>query len=221
MLSRCLVLCRNIDYLIPRYSMLKLITPILILLCSITQAQDVHPSNTYVRTCLNDIECSSINSSSVLYYDEARAKFYIKIDFNALKTGIDSVDFWLDDLTDTYYYFKASLPPEELPRLSNYNRKTIRLVGQAFLNNIWRNQTIDITVFRAEDDMMSNTTDADHFHAYKVNLNFSIVPKDFKIHKKPQRLTNVIFVGIGAGRINALRAGMEGQLGEAFNHGSN
>jgi hypothetical protein len=186
-----------------------------------SRAQDVMPSNTYVRTCLNDIECSSINSSSFLYYDEARGKFYIKIDFNSLKTGIDSVDFWLADLTDTYYYFKASLPPESLPQLSTYNRKTFRLVGQAFLNGIWRNQTLDITVFRAEANMMENTTDADRFSAYKVNTNFSISPKDFNIHKKPQRLTNTIFVGIGSGRINALQNGMEGQLGEAFNHSSN
>src|SRR5688572_17893222 len=116
----------------------------------VCNAQDVMPSNTYVRTCLSDIECSSINSSSVLYYDEAGSKFYIKIDFNSLKTGVDSVDFWLEDLSDTYYYFKASLLADQLPTLSNYNRKTIRLVGQAFLNNVWRNQTIDITVFRAD-----------------------------------------------------------------------
>jgi hypothetical protein len=200
-------------------------TIIFLLLFSCTfiklKSQEVFPSNTYVRTCINDIECASINSSSFIYYDEARGKFYIKIDFNRLKSGIDSIDFWLDDLTDTYYYFKASLPPELMPNLSNYNRKSFHLVGQAFLNGIWRNQTIDITVFRAEDDMMSNTIDADQYRAYKVNFNFIIVPKDFKIHKKPQRLSNTIHVGVGSGRINQLRPGMEGQLGEAFQHSSN
>src|SRR5690606_14951365 len=83
--------------------------------------QDVIPSNTYVRTCLNDIECSSINSSSFLFYDESNSKFYIKIDFNMMKTGNDSVDFWLEDLSDTYFYFKAPLLRENFPDLSSYN----------------------------------------------------------------------------------------------------
>ena len=200
--------------------MKNFITLLLFTLVIVVRAQDVMPSNTYVRTCLSDIECSSINSSSTLFYDEAGSKFYIKIDFNELKTGVDSVDFWLNDLTDTYYFFKASLLADQLPRLSNYNRKTIRLVGQAFLNNVWKDQTIDITIFKADSEMNFQKEDFERFAAYKVNLNFSIVPKDFNIHKKPQRLTNVIFVGIGGGRINPLRPGMEGQLGEAYTHSS-
>lgn len=201
--------------------MKKIILLIYICLNGLLHAQDVTPSDTYVRTCINDIECSSINSSSFLFYDEARGQFYIKIDFNRLKTGVDSVDFWLNDLTDTYYYFKASLPPDQLPTLSTYNRKTFRLVGQAFLNNVWHNQTIEITVFRAEADMLNNTTDADRYAAYKVNFNLSIVPRDFGINKKPQRLSNTIFVGVGSGRINVLKQGMESLLGEAYNHSTN
>ncbi len=182
------------------------------------KSQEVFPSDTYVRTCLNDIECSSINSSSFLFYDENRGKFYIKIDFNLLKTGIDSVDFWLQDLSGTNFYFKASLPPSDLPHLSNYNRKTFHLAGQSYLNGVWRPKTIDITVFRAEGDMMSNDTDARKTSATRVNFNFAIQPKDYDIHKKPQRLTNTIFVGVGSGRINTLEFGMENLVGEAFDH---
>ena len=181
-------------------------------------SQEVFPSDTYVRTCISDIECSSINSSSFLFYDNAKGNFYIKVDFNLLKTGIDSVDFWLNDLTGTNFYFKASLAPSDLPGLSNYNHKNVRLSGQAFMNGIWRPKTIDVTFFRANTDMMSNDTDANNYEATKVNFNFSISPKDFNIHKKPQRLTNTIFVGVGAGRLNLLQPGMEGQVGEAYNH---
>jgi hypothetical protein len=182
-------------------------------------SQDVQPSNTYIRTCLSDIECSSINSSSFLFYDDAKGKFYIKIDFNRFKSGVDSVDFWLEDLNDTYFYFKASMPREQLPKLSNYNRKTYRLAGQAFMNGLWKPMSLDITIFRAEGDMMSNTTDADNYNAYKVNFNFQLVPKEFNIHKKPMRLTNTIFVGVGSGIINPIRGGNESQLGEAYNYG--
>src|ERR1041384_3978996 len=140
------------------------------------KSQDIFPSNTYVRTCLNDVECSSINSSSYLFYDAAKGKFYVMIDFNRLKTGIDSVDFWLEDLSGTNYYFKASLPPDQLPGMSNYNPKTIKLTGQGYLNGIWKSQTIDVSLLKADNDMMSNSINPDSFEAIRVNLNFSLVP---------------------------------------------
>jgi hypothetical protein len=189
-----------------------------IALSAFASSQDITPSNTYVRTCLSDIECSSINSSSFLFYDEPKGKFYIKIDFNRFKSGIDSVDFWLEDLNDTYFYFKASMPRENLPKMSNYNRKSFRLSGAAFMNGLWKPMNMDITVFRAEGDMMSNTINADNYNAYKVNFNFQLVPKDFNINKKPQRLKNTIFIGVGSGVINTVKPGMEGQLGEAYDY---
>jgi hypothetical protein len=181
--------------------------------------QDVHPSDTYIRTCINDLECSSINSSSYLFYNEGKGKFYIMIDFNRAKTGIDSVDFWLNDLSGTYFYFKAPLMREQLPGMSNYNQKTFKLVGQAFLNNVWHNQTMEVTFIRADNDMQSNTINANKMEALRVNLSFEIIPKHFNIHKKPQRLTNIIFVGIGSGKLNPLLPENQNMLGEAYAHG--
>jgi hypothetical protein len=140
------------------------------------------------------------------------------IDFNKLKTGVDSVDFWLEDLNDTYFYFKATLLKEQLPSLSNYNRKTIRLTGESYLNNIWRTQTIDVTFFKADDDMINNSSNGNEFSAYKLNFNFTIEPRNFNIQKKPQRLSNTIFVGIGAGQLNLLSPDMRNVLGEAYTH---
>jgi hypothetical protein len=197
----------------------KILLSFILFLSLAVQCQDVLPSNTYVRTCLNDIECSSINSSSYLFYDREKGKFYIMIDFNRLKTGIDSVDFWLEDLNDTYYYFKAPMQYELFPGVSNYNQKTFKLSGQAFLNNIWKAQTIEVTLIRADNDMMSNSIDSEKIEALRVNLNFTIVPKDFNVHKKPQRLTNTIFVGIGSGRLNPLKREQISMLGDAYNQG--
>src|SRR5688572_16003854 len=149
-----------------------LFTTILLLALSF-KAQNIVPSNTYVRTCLNDIECSSINSSSFIFYDEAMARFYLKLDFNSMKTGQDSIDFWLNDLTDTYFYFKASLPREQFPNLSSYNAKNFKMDGQSFLNGIWKHQVIDISIYRAENDLINNSTNANKFDAYKVNFSFS------------------------------------------------
>jgi hypothetical protein len=189
-----------------------------LLVCAMARSQNVRPSNTYVRTCISDIECSSINSSSYIFYDEVKGDFYLMIDFNRLKTGIDSVDFWLNDLAGTNFYFKAPLPPDQLPGVSNYNHKTFKLTGQAFLNDIWRDQTMEVTMIRADHDMLSNTIDADKYEALKVNLSFSIMPRDFRIHKKPQRLTNTIFIGIGSGTINLLTQETISMLGDAYMH---
>jgi hypothetical protein len=179
-------------------------------------SQALLPSNTYVRTCLSDIECSSIDGASFLYYDEATEKFFIKVDFNELKTGRDSVDFWLSDLDDTFLYFKASVKKENFPSLSSYNARTIRMDGQIFLNGIWRSKSIDMSLVRADKDMLSNTTGGGKYDAFNVNLSFSFLPKDFNIHKKPTRLSNTVFIGINAGRINLITSGMETQLGEAW-----
>jgi hypothetical protein len=197
--------------------MKKIFFTFLALLSGMAYSQTVLPSNTYVRTCLNDIECSSINSVSYLFLDESRSRFYIKLDFNELKTGVDSVDFWLEDLNDTYLLFVASISRDQLPNVSTYNVKNIRLSGQLSLNNIWKPQTIDVSLYRAENDMQNNTTNANRIEAYKVNFSFSFSPKDFNIHKKPNRLSNTIFIGVGGGQINLLKAGMEGQLGDAVN----
>jgi len=189
----------------------------LTLLWSITaESQAILPSNTYVRTCLNEVECASMNSSSLLFYDDNRSRFYIKLDFNSMKTGVDSVDFWLEDLDDTYLYFRAGLNRENLPNLSAYATTNIKLDGQLFLNNIWRPLRVDLSLYKAESDMMTNSSNGNRIESYKANLSFSFLPTQFNIHKKPGRLKNVIFIGIAGGHINLLRAGQESMIGEAI-----
>lgn len=181
-------------------------------------AQGVLPSSTYVRTCLNEVECASMNSSSFLYYDESRSRFYLKLDFNTMKTGVDSVDFWLEDLDDTYLYFRAPMTRENLPNLSAYGTTTMKLDGHLFLNNIWRPMRLDLALYRAESDLTNNSANGNRIDAYKANLSFSFLPTHFNIHKKPGRLKNVIFIGIAGGHINLLRPGQETVLGEAYEH---
>jgi len=180
------------------------------------QAQGISPSNTYVRTCLNDVECASMNSSSLLFFDEARGRFYMKLDFNAMKTGVDSVDFWLEDLNDTYLYFRAPMSRDQLPNLSAYGSTTLKIDGQLFINNIWRPLHIDLALYKAESDLMSNSANGNRIDAYKANLSFSFLPSQYNIHKKPSRLKNVVFIGIAGGHINLLTPGQEKELGEAY-----
>ena len=152
-------------------------------LISFTQAQ-VISSNTYIRTCLNKIECSSISNSSTLFYDENKAGFYLLLDFNNFKTGEDSLDDWLKDLTETSLYYKVSFPPENFLGLSNNKQKNFTLNGQTYLNGIWKNQSIELSLYSSENSVTSATNIGNKYHNYKVNFSLSIVPKDFNIHKK-------------------------------------
>lgn len=181
-------------------------------------SQSIISSNTYIRTCIDKTECSSINNASYLFYDENNNTLYLKVDFNTFKSGQDSIDDWLEDLTGTFLYYKVSFPQEEFRGLSNHRHKTLTLNGQVYLNGIWHNQSVDLTLFSTENGMMTSNTNGNHYDDYKVNFSLSISPKDFKLHKKPHHLRKTIFIGIALGRVNLLPPGAQQILGEAYNH---
>ena len=182
------------------------------------QAQEINPSITYIKTCIEKTQCSSINNSSFLFYDELKAQFYLKVDFNKFKTGQDSIDYWLTDLTESFLYFKAPFAIENFSGLSNHNHKSFKLNGQVFFNGIWHNQSIDLSLFATENGTLSHANSGKLFEQLKVNFSLSIVPKDFKIHKKPHHLRKTIFIGVALGHINQLQQGQQLLLGEAYNH---
>ena len=103
-----------------------LITINYLFLTFFAQAQIIS-SNTYIRTCLNTIECSSISHSSMLFYDENKNCLYLIVDFNNFRTGEDSLDSWLADLSETSLYYKVSFPPENFLGLSNNKQKNFKL----------------------------------------------------------------------------------------------
>jgi hypothetical protein len=181
------------------------------------QAQIIS-SNTYIRTCINKLECASISNSSLLFYDENKNSLYLKIDFNNFKTGQDSLDNWLDDLSETALYYKAPFPPENFLGLSNNQHKNFTLRGQTYMNGVWLDQTIELSLYSSENSITSASNIGNNFDNYKVNFSLSVVPKDFKLHKKPHHLTETIFIGIALGRINQLKPESRPLLGEAYNH---
>lgn len=182
------------------------------------QAQEINSSVTYIKTCIEKTQCSSINNSSFLFYDESKGQFYLKVDFNRFKTGQDSIDYWLADLTESFLYFKAPFAIESFSGLSNHNHKTFKLNGQVFFNGIWHNQSIELSLFSTESGTLSQANSGKIFEQLKVNFSLSIVPKDFKIHKKAHHIRKTIFIGVALGHINQLQQGQQSLLGEAYNH---
>ncbi len=182
----------------------------------LTKSQSIISSVAGVRTCLNNTECSSENSASYLFYDEAKNAFYLKIDFFALRTGVDSMDIWLDDLKDKYLYFKAPLQKEDFPSLSNSNAKTFKINAEVFMNQIWEAQPVEISIFNTENSHLNYGQTVSNYNKYKVSFGFSLEPQTFKLDTMPHHLTETIFISIGLGFINELLPGMEKYLGEAY-----
>lgn len=181
-------------------------------------SQSIISSNTYIQTCIDKTQCSSINNASYLFYDENSNSLFLKVDFNTFKTGQDSIDDWLDDLTGSFLYYKVSFPAEEFRGLSNHKHKTLKLNGQIFLNGIWQNQSVDLTIYSSENGIMNTTTNGNNYDHYKVNFSVSLAPKDFKLHKKPHHLRKTIFIGIALGRINQLIPGSPHVPNDVYNH---
>jgi len=183
-----------------------------------SRAQSIISSNTYIQACLDKTQCSAINNSSYLFYDENSSNLFLKIDFASFKTGQDSIDDWLNDLTGTFLYFKAPLQQEAFRGLSNHNHKTVTLNGQLFLNGLWRNKSIELTLFTSDNSIISTNTNGNLYDDVKANFSFSISPKDYKLHKKAHHLRKSIFVAISLGRFNLLLPDAKHLLGEAYDH---
>lgn len=182
------------------------------------KSQLIISSSTFIQTCVQKTQCFSINNASFLFYDESKQALYLKLDFNKFKTGQDTIDDWLTDLTSTNLYFKAPLGAEQFTNLSNHNHKTLKLNGQVYLNGIWHSQTVELSLFVTESNLLNNNNNESIYDVLKMNFSLSILPRDFKVHKKPHHLRKTIFIGISLGRVNQLRPGQEQLLEEAYYH---
>ncbi len=197
----------------------KVLLTVLVLLLVKVQAQNILSSNSFIQTCINNSQCFSINNSSYLFYDESKNALYLKIDFVKFKSGQDSLDEWLDDLSSTFLYFKAPVDKEVFQSgFANHHTKVLKLHGQAYLNGIWRNQDVELSLFSSENSVINTSNNNQQYDNIKVNFGLTILPKDYKIHKKAHHLKKSIFIGITMGRINLLQAGMESILKEAYDH---
>ncbi len=197
----------------------KFLIVALFFLCGKYFSQGIISSNSFIQTCLNKTQCFSINNSSTLFYDETKNAFYLKIDFNKFKTGQDTLDDWLDDLSSTNLYFKAPLDKEQLQSgYSNHHIKTFKIQGKTYLNGIWHNQDIEMNIYSSENSVSEIKNNQNIYDNLKVNFSLALSPKDFKIHKKPHHLKKTILIGVTLGRINLLQPGMQELLKEAYDH---
>ena len=181
--------------------------------------QSIQSSNTYIQTKYHHALHYSVNNSSYLYYDESKQSLYLKIDFSKFKTGNDSLDDWLNDLSGTFFYLKFEIDKQVFQNgFTNHQHKTLQLKGQAYLNGIWQTQDVELSLYSIENSVQGTNTNTNVYENIRLNFGLAILPKDFKIHKKAHHLKKVINIGITLGRINLLLPGMEKELQEIYDH---
>jgi len=192
------------------------LTVFFVFVCLTTSAQDILSSNTSIESCLDQKNCVTINRGSYLFYDETKNELSLKVDFSHFRSGGDTTDNWISDLTDSLFYYKAMINKEDFPVLSNQNVKTIKLNGKIFYNEIWKEQVIELTVYPTENSLIQGSTANYKYDNVKVNFELPFVPKDFKAYNKPHYNNQTISIAITLGRINLLRPGMESHLRDIY-----
>lgn len=196
---------------------MKYVFALMILLAvSVLKGQDLISSSTGIETCLDQHDCSTINSVSYLFYDESRNEFFLKVDFSHFRAEADSLNRWIDDMLDSTLYFRAILPKESFPPLSNQNTKTLRLNGEIYFNDIVREQSVDLTLYNTENSLVISGNNNMKYDAYKVNFSVPVVAKDFKVYNQLFYVNQTIAINVTLGRINLLRPGMEFHLKEVY-----
>lgn len=184
-----------------------LLLPILILIASnVCFAQELRRSSTYIDTYYHGEKHFSIKDASYIFYNPGNGEIYITLDFASLKCGVDSLDEWLIDLADTKLVFKGHLPSNDLLVLTHHNLKALEVNGHINFNGKTHCHTLLIHFFEISREGLLFVNNAqDYFDRIAANIQFSFLPKEFGIHKKPHHLRKRISVAIGKGIINEFK----------------
>jgi hypothetical protein len=160
-------------------------------------------SNTYIDTYYHGEKHFSIKDASVISFNEGNSELTLVIDFASLKSGVDSLDEWLLDLTDSKFVFKGFLPPGDLLTLSHHNLKSLEITGIAEFNGITHRQEVLISFYEVSmDGMLFINSGADYYDRIAANIQLTFLPKFFGVDKKPHHLKKQISIAIGRGIIN-------------------
>lgn len=169
-------------------------------------AQELRRSSTYIDTYYHGEKHFSIKDASFIFYSPSNGEIYITLNFADLKCGVDSLDEWLLDLSDTKLIFKGHLQSNDLLSLTHHNLKAMEVNGQTSFNGQTHNHTVMIHFFEiSREGLLFINNAQDYFDRVATNIQFTFLPKEFGIQKKPHHLKKKISVAIGKGIINEFR----------------
>ncbi len=181
------------------------LTLFVIILVNKLFGQNIHSSNTFIKTNYNHEGFFANKNSSKLFYNAGNSELYLIIDFANFKTGIDSLDEWLDDLSDTKFIYKTVVPTENLPPFSNNGYKSFKLNGTINFNNVAQPHSVEMILYQllTEGEFHTNAGNL-YSDNIRVILQLSFKPKEFKIDKKKHHLKKTIAINIDDGRFNLI-----------------
>ncbi|MBL7918938.1 MAG: hypothetical protein JNJ40_01410 [Bacteroidia bacterium] len=167
------------------------------------QSQTKIASAAYIDTYYHGQKFFSIKEAAMVFYEREQGELNIEIDFSNFKSGVDSLDEWLIDLTETKFTFKAHLAQTDLLILTHHNTKSLSVTGTASFNNQSHPMKIQFNMYEiSREGMLMITNTNDVLDRIAANIQLSIYPKDFGINKKPHHLKKVISVAIGRAVLN-------------------
>lgn len=169
----------------------------------VTSGQEIKRSSTYIDTYYHGEKHFSIRDASELHFNEGNNELILVIDFAKLKCGVDSLDEWLFDLTDTKFVFKGFIPPGGLLTLKHHNTRSIEVEGVVEFNGKSHKQTAYINFYEiSKDGMLFVNNGSDYYDRLAANIQLTFLPKYFGVDKKPHHLKKKISIAIGRGIIN-------------------
>ncbi len=169
------------------------------------QGQSVKRSLTYIDTYYHGEKHFSIKEVSEVYHNTGNSEIQVEIDFSKLKTGVDSLDEWIIDLSDTKLIFKGHLPVGDLLLLSHHNMKSLEINGEVTFNGKTHPQVTLINFYEiSKDGILFQNTGEDYYDRIAAHIQLTILPKHFGVNKKPHHLKKKISIAIGKAIINKL-----------------
>lgn len=190
--------------LIYRNNMPKKIALLVLLInCLVTFGQEIKRSSTYIDTYYHGEKHFSIRDASEIQFNEGNNELTLLVDFSKLKCGVDSLDEWLLDLTDTKFIFKGFIPPGGLLTLTHHNTRSIEVEGIVEFNGKSHKQIAFINFYEiSRDGMLLINNGSDYYDRVAANIQLTFLPKFFGVDKKPHHLKKKISIAIGRGIIN-------------------
>ncbi len=167
-------------------------------------AQEIRRSKTYIDTYYHGDKHFSIRDAAEIYHDLGNSELIVEIDFANMKCGVDSLDEWLIDLTESKFIFKAPIPAGDLLALTHSNIKSFELHGNVTFNGKVHKQDAYVNFFELAQEghiYQQSTIDNKFYDRVSLNLQFYFLPKHFGVNKKPHHLKKKISVAIGKGII--------------------
>ncbi|MBK9402225.1 MAG: hypothetical protein IPN36_15720 [Bacteroidetes bacterium] len=166
-------------------------------------AQNVVPSNAFVETCYNKVDCYRISNSAFIFKNNITGEFLLQVDFSKFKIGNDTLDDWLNDLSKTYFVFDGQLSPADIISINNNSSRPCVVNGTLHFNGYTKPYRLELNFFRSSGTgpIISNST-PNYVDRPTVSMQIAFHAKDFHIGNRSHHYKKTIRLAISRGYVN-------------------